>query len=328
MTRTAFHLATIAVAGFAMTQAAAAADFDWKFAHIVSPDTPSGKAAAKLAELIEERSGGRMSVEVFPSAQLGDDAQIIEQIQLDTVQMGIPPTAKLGNFEPRMQVFDLPFIFPTPEAAYTVLDGEIGRELLDTLDEKGLKGLAYWESGFKHLTADHPIESLADLSGVKVRTMDSPLIIDQYRSWGANPIPIAFAEVYNALQTGVANAQENSLTSIDTMKFYEVQSDLTLSGHAYLPYAFIVSKQAWDGLPEDLQKVVQDTVTEMRDYNRQLTADVDSKLVDKFEEKGMRVHELGEDARAKFVEASRDVHENFESVVTPELLQRIYEATE
>ncbi|WP_108660446.1 TRAP transporter substrate-binding protein [Acuticoccus kandeliae] len=327
MIRVGVHVASIAIAGLMVSTAANAADITWKFAHIVSPATPAGQAAEKLAELIAERSDGRMEIEIHPSASLGDDAQIIEQIQFDSVQMGIPPTAKLGNFEPRMQVFDLPVIFPSPEAAYAVLDGPIGQELLDTLDEKGLKGLGYWESGFKHLTANKPITSIADLSGVKVRTMDSPLIIDQYRSWGANPIPLPFGEVYNALQSGVAEAQENSLTSVDTMKFYEVQSDLTLSGHAYLPYAFIVSKTAWEGLPDDLKEIVAQAVLDARDYNRELTAALDESLVTKFKENGMNVSELSDEARAEFVDASRQVHEGFASIVTPELLERIYAET-
>ncbi len=307
---------------------AVAAEFDWKFAHVVSPSTPSGKAADRFAELVNKRSGGRISVKVFPSAQLGSDTQIVEQIQFNSVQVGIPPTAKLGNFDQRMQVIDLPFIFPTREAVYKVLDGPIGQKLLAGLESKALMGLAIWESGFKHLTSNRPISDVSDLKGIKVRTMDSPLIIEQYRSWGANPIPVAFAEVYNALQSGVAEAQENSLSNIDTMKFFEVQTHLTLSGHAYLAYAFVVSKQAWDALPKDLQMVVQKAAIEARDYGRDLTIKLDEALAKRFKADGMNVSTLTEKARDGFISASREVHDSFAPVVSRELLDQIYEVSQ
>ncbi len=319
---TAFIIAALMTMSSAM-----AAEFDWKFAHVVSPNTPSGQAADKFAELVNERSGGRISVEVFPSAQLGSDTQIVEQIQFNSVQVGIPPTAKLGNFDQRMQVIDLPFIFPTREAAYEVLDGPIGQGLFDGLEAKALKGLAFWESGFKHLTSNDPISGVADLKGTKVRTMDSPLIIEQYRSWGANPIPIAFTEVYNALQSGVAEAQENSLSNIDTMKFYEVQTHLTLSAHAYLAYALVVSKQAWDALPDDLKTIVQEAATEARDYGRKLTIDLDTALAERFKSDGMNVSILSEEARVGFIDASREVHDSFAPVVSRELLDQIYQVS-
>ena len=180
-----------------------AQDYTFKFAHILTTDTPAHMAAEFLAETVAEKSEGKIAIEIFPGGQLGNDTEIVEQIQVGAAHMGIPPTAKLGQFEPRMQLFDLPYIFPTPDAAYAVLDGEIGSELLATLDGQGLYGAAYWESGFKQLTNNiRPIATPEDLAGIKMRTMSSPLIIEQYETWGANPIPIAFAEVYNALEQG------------------------------------------------------------------------------------------------------------------------------
>lgn len=242
--------------------------------------------------------------------------------------MGIPPTAKLGQFEPRMQLFDLPYIFPTPAAAYAVLDGEIGAELLTTLDAQGLYGAAYWESGFKQITNNvRPIAKPEDLAGIKMRTMSSPLIVQQYETWGANPIPLAFAEVYNALQQGVAEAQENAFVSIDKMKFYEVQKYLTVSNHAYLGYAFIVNKDAWDALPAELQTGVQSAIEEARDYQRELNAELDGSLKEAVMKYGLEVIELDAEGIAAFVEASKPVHEGYVEVIGSELLEKTYATT-
>lgn len=325
-----FRLGLVAaVAGLTLSAgAAAAADFTFRFAHILKTDTPAHRAAERMAELVAERSNGRIEINIHPAGELGTDTEIIEQIQFNSVQIGFPPTAVLGQFEPRMQLLDLPFIFPTPEDAYTVLDGEIGQELLASLEDKGFKGLVYWESGFKQMTSNkRPILELADLGGMAVRTMDSPLLVQQYRTWGANPLPISFAETYTALQQGVADAQENPLVSIYQMRFFEVQDHLTLSNHAYLGYALIMNKDAWDGLPEDLQEVVATAAQEARDWQREESRRFDEELLGKLGETGIEIHQLPDEGRQKFIEASRSVHEAFADVVTPELLQRVYEAT-
>ena len=305
-----------------------AQDYTFKFAHILTTDTPAHMAAEFLAETVAEKSEGKIAIEIFPGGQLGNDTEIVEQIQVGAAHMGIPPTAKLGQFEPRMQLFDLPYIFPTPEAAYAVLDGEIGSELLATLEGQGLYGAAYWESGFKQLTNNiRPIATPDDLAGIKMRTMSSPLIIEQYETWGANPIPIAFAEVYNALEQGVAEAQENSFVSIDKMKFYEVQKHLTVSNHAYLGYAFIVNKAAWDGLPPDLQEVLQTSIEEARDYQRSLNAKLDEELQAGMAEHGLEIIELDAESIAAFVEASKPVHEGYVEVIGEDMLKATYDTT-
>lgn len=311
-----------------VTGAATAAEYTFKFAHILTLDTPAHMAAKHLAKIAAEKSDGRIEVKIFPSGQLGNDTEIIEQIILNTVQMGIPPTAKLGNFEPRVQLFDLPYIFPSPKAAYAVLDGPIGTKLLKTLEAKGLKGVAYWESGFKQMTTNKsPITGPEALKGIKFRTMSSPLIIAQYKAWGANPIPIAFAEVYNALQQGVADAQENSLVSIDKMKFYEVQKHLTISNHAYLAYAFIVNKKAWDALPKDLQAVMDMAIKAGRDVNRSETAKLTDSLIAKMKKAGIKVHRLSREGVVKFVDLSKKVHKNYEKIIGKELLEQTYKTT-
>ena len=223
-----------------------AADFTFRFAHVLMEDTPNAKAAAWFAKEVEEKSGGRVAVKVLPAGQLGGDVEIIEQIQADLVQIGIPPTATLGNFEPRLQILDLPYILPSQAMMIKVLDGPVGRKILDLLDKHGLYGVNFWGAGFRHMTnAKRKIEGAGDLKGIKMRTMQSPVILAQYREWGASPTAMAFAEVYNGLQQGVIDGQENPLANIGAMRFYEVQKHLTLTGHAYHGYATVVSKDAW-----------------------------------------------------------------------------------
>ena len=312
--------------GFASMSSAQ--EYTLKLAHVLSTDTPAHKAAEMMSAQIFEKSNGRVKIDIFPAGQVGNDTEIVEQIQIGAVHMGMPPTAKLGQFEPRMQLFDLPYIFPTREAAYAVLDGAIGEQLLKTLDKQGLYGAAYWESGFKQITTNSKSISLpSDLAGIKMRTMSSPIIIEQYKTWGANPIPIAFAEVYNALQQGVADAQENSFVTIDKMKFWEVQKFLTVSNHAYLGYAFIVNKAIWEKMPSDLQAVVQKGIEAGRDHQRKLNAGLDDTLKQLMIDRGLTVNELDSDGIAAFVEASKPVHEGYKSVIGKDLLESTYKLT-
>jgi|SaaInl7_200m_RNA_FD_contig_31_1145369_length_1158_multi_17_in_0_out_0_1 C4-dicarboxylate-binding protein DctP len=312
------------VAGFS----ANAADFTLKLAHVLTADQPSAIAAERVAKEVAEKSGGRLEIQILPAGQLGSDVEIIEQIQMNSVQIGFPPTAKLGNFEPRMQLTDLPFIFPTRTALEAVLDGDVGEELLAGLDKQGLKGICFWGSGYKQITTSvRPIAKVEDLKGIKMRTMQSPLIIAQYKAWGSNPIPISFGETYNALQQGVAEAQENSLVTIDKMKFYEVQKYLAHTNHAYLAYAMIINAKAWKKLPADLQKILADALMAGRDWSRDETDRQDGILIEKFR-KALKVQELSKEARDGFVKASLAVHAEFADVITRDLLDRAYKAIE
>lgn len=305
----------------------AAADMKLRFGHVLTADVPAAKAAEMMAANVKKRTNGAIEITVLPAGQLGDDTAIVEQIQFGSAHLGTPPTAKLGNFEPRMQVFDLPYIFPDEAAVAKVLDGDIGKELLATLEKQGLKGLCYWASGYKQITSKKKaILSPADLAGIKMRTMDSPLIVQQYRTWGANPIPIAFGETYNALQQGVADAQENSLVSIDKMKFYEVQDHLTLSRHAYLPYAIILNLASWKRMTPDQQKIMMEECAQARDWVRAELTRQDAEIAKRMAGT-LKVHQLSPKSHAEFVDLSRKVHQNFEKVVSRALLDRIYAAT-
>ncbi|SEG83963.1 TRAP transporter substrate-binding protein [Marinobacterium lutimaris] len=317
--------AVAALAGFAGT--ASAADFKFNFAHVLMEDTPNGKAARAFEKEVEEKSGGRIDINVIPAGGLGGDVDIIEQLQANLVQIAIPPTATLGNFEPKMQVLDLPYILPSDEMMTKVLDGEVGRSILDTLDQHGMYGVNFWGAGFRQITNNvKPITSVEDLNGIKMRTMQAPVILTQYNEWGANPTAMAFAEVYSGLQAGVVDGQENPIANIMAMKFYEVQKHMTLTSHAYHGYAAVMSKDAWDSLPEDLQQVMTQAFDNARDLARDLTTQYEQEKLSEIES-DIAIHRLTDTEKEAFIQASYKVHEAFADVVTPELISSIYEVT-
>ena len=325
------RLCLLAVAGFSLAMAsvgpAAAQDITWKFAHENRETVPAAKAAHMVADLVSQKTGGHFKIQVYPAGQLGKEAQLVEQLQLGTVQMTFTPTAPLSNFEPRMQLIDLPFIFPSRAAAYAVLDGKVGKTLLNGLSKRGIKGLAFWESGFKQMTSSmRPILSPADLKGQKVRTMQSPMLLEQYRDWGANPVAISFSETYNALQQGVADAQENPLVSINAMRFYEVQKYLTLTNHGYIGFAVMANKKAYDALPASYRKALDEAVVAARDSERKASEELDATLLKKLSQH-MKVEKLSPEGRRAFIKLSRELHKKFESKVTRALLEETYAVT-
>jgi C4-dicarboxylate-binding protein DctP len=319
--------ATVAFAMGTLAHAQTAPDVVWKFGHENRETVPAAKAAHILADEVAKRTGGHFKIEIYPAGQLGKEAQLVEQLQLGTVQMTFTPTAPLSNFEPRMQLLDLPFLFPSHAAAYAVLDGPVGEELLDGLQKRGLKGLGFWESGFKQMTsAVRPILGPADLGGQKVRTMQSPMLLEQYRSWGANPVAISFSETYNALQQGIAEAQENPLVSIDSMRFYEVQKYLTLTNHGYTAFVVMANRKAYDSLTPEYRKALTEAFAIARDAERKDSQQLDADLLKKLSER-LEVHKLSPEGRAEFVRLSRELHKKYEAKVTKALLEKTYDET-
>ena len=208
--------------------------------------------------------------------------------------------------------------------AYQIFDGEIGQSLLASLEQTGVKGVAIYEDGFKHFTCNKPIRTLDDFKGTKFRTMESPIIMKQFEALGANPVPIDFAELYNALQQGVVDGQENPLVTIVAMRFYEVQDYLTLSGHAYLGHVLMFSKKWFDGLSADIQKVLVDTGKELAIWQRQAVAAEEEKYLQTIKDSGTEVITLSDEEKAKMKEVTRPVHKLIEDIVGKELLEKTY----
>ncbi|MHC5654091.1 TRAP transporter substrate-binding protein [Stappia sp.] len=312
----------VAAAAMLVSGSAFAADYTLTFAHVLTESTPNARAAVKFKEEVEKNSGGRIEINVRPAAQLGGDVEIIEQVQMGVAHIAIPPTGNLANFQEKMYLFDLPFLMADDAAMKRVLDGEVGRSLLDTLEANNLHGVNLWGAGFRHMTNNvRPITKPEDLQGIKMRTLQAPTILATYRAYGANPTAMAYTEVYNGLQQGVVEGQENPLANIYSMRFYEVLKYMTMTNHAYHTYAAVVNKATWDGMPDDLKKVMEDAFVVARDYSRELTAEDEAKILEEIKGQ-IEIIELTPEGRAAFIEASKPIYEEFRSKVTPEIMDK------
>src|SRR5713101_779186 len=238
-----------------------------KFSHVVAPDTPKGKGALKFKELAEKHTSGKVVVEVYPNSQLYKDNEELQALQLGAVQMLAPSLAKFGPLGVReFEVFDLPFILPSKAALRNVCDGPLGTRLMKLLEPKGIVGLAYWDNGFKDMSANKPLRMPEDFKGLKMRIQSSKVLEAQMRALGAIPQVMAFSEVYQALQTGVVDGTENPPSNEYTQKMHEVQKYTVLSDHGYVGYAVITNKKFWDGLPADIRGQLEKAMKEATDY--------------------------------------------------------------
>ncbi|WGD54624.1 TRAP transporter substrate-binding protein [Bradyrhizobium sp. CB1650] len=239
-----------------------------KFSHVVATDTPKGKAAEKFKELAEKYTGGKVKVEVYPNSQLYKDKEELEALQLGSVQMLAPSNSKFGPLGIReFEVFDLPYILPDLKTLRKVTEGPLGARLLKLLEPKGITGLAYWDNGFKEMSANKKLVAPGDYQGVKFRIQSSRVLQAQFKALGSLPQVMAFSEVYQALQTGVVDGQENTWSNIYTQKMHEVQKYITETNHGYIGYVVIVNKKFWDDLPADIRDQLSKAMKEATDFN-------------------------------------------------------------
>jgi tripartite ATP-independent transporter DctP family solute receptor len=299
-----------------------AAEFDLVEAHTTTEDHPYTLGMVRYAQLVQERTQGRVTIRIHHSRQLGDERQVVEGLQLGTVHLTVSSTGPLGGFVPDMNVLDLPFLFRDANHAYKVLDGEIGRTLLAKFDAVGIKGLAFWENGFRHITTSKkPVNRPSDLKGLKIRVMENRVHQAAFRQLGADATPMAWGEVFTSLQQGLLDAQENPIPIVSTFKLYEVQKYLTLTGHVYSPAPVLMSKKTWDRMPPDLQKILLDTAIEVAKVQRQINRTQEQKQLGDLKAKGMTIIENPD--RAAFREAMRPVVEQFQGQFGKDLVQRI-----
>ncbi|MBI4735150.1 MAG: DctP family TRAP transporter solute-binding subunit [candidate division NC10 bacterium] len=241
---------------------------------------------------------------------------------MGTIHLTVTSTGPLGGFVPEMNVVDLPFLFRDGEHAYKVLDGEIGRGLLNKFDAVGIKGLAFWENGFRHITtAKKPVREPADMKGLKIRVMENKVHQAAFRQLGSDATPMAWGEVFTSLQQGLLDAQENPIPIIYTFKLNEVQKYVALTGHVYSPAPLLMSKKSWDRMPPDIQKIMFDTALEVARYQRGLIREQEQKQIGELKAKGMTVVENPD--RAAFREAMKPVFEQFQGQFGKDLVQRI-----
>jgi C4-dicarboxylate-binding protein DctP len=301
-----------------------------RIAYLVPEEQSSHIAAESMKKRIEEKSKGRIKVELFPNGQLyASDREAIEAVQLGNIEMTIPAVAPLASFNQKFMVFDLPFLFNSKEAAYKALDGELGQLLLDDLQKNNLKGLVFAENGFRHMSNNKgPIESPEDLKGLKFRTLENPLHTDTFKAFGANASPFAFGELYTALQQKTYDAMECPISLYYTNKFYEVQDYLTLSGHVYAATILLMNNDFYNSLPENLQKIVMDAALEYRTEQREIAQKQDVEFLEKLKENGMQVNELTEEQRNKFREAAKSVYDKYVPQIGEDLVKMALQANE
>ena len=263
-----------------------------KLAHVVNEQDGFHIAAVRFQELVQERTDGRVTIEIYPNAQLGDERTLLEGMQIGTVDMGVITNGPVANFVEEIAVFELPFLFPSPEAAYAVLDGPIGRELLDELERVQLKGLAYAERGFRNLTNDvRPVYTPGDVAGLKVRVMENPVYIDTFQALGANTVPMAWTEALTAMQQGTIDGQENPINVIYSFRLYEPQRYLSMTRHAYAPAIFVMGLDRWNGFPADLQEILQRSAQEAAEHERMMNARNEAEQMQALLDNGMEIIE-------------------------------------
>jgi C4-dicarboxylate-binding protein DctP len=302
-----------------------------KFSHVVAEATPKGKGALKFKELAEARTHGKVKVEVYPNSTLYKDGEEMNALQLGSVQMLAPSTAKFGPLGVReFEVLDLPYLFDDYDELHKVTRGPIGKALFQKLESKGIIGLAYWDNGFMDMSANKPLRMPEDFRGLKMRIQSSKVLDAQMRALGAVPQVMAFSEVYQALQTGVVDGTENPPSNLYTQKMYEVQKYLTLSNHHYLGYAVIVNKKFWDGLPPDIRKTLDQAMADATVYADDIAKSENEAALEAVRKSGRtEIITLTPEQKRAWKKALVKVHSepDIESRVGKGLIQQIYKET-
>lgn len=280
-----------------------------RVSHVVPKDHPFQVGMERFAELLAQKTGGKMKMRSYPDGQLGAELQSISSAQGGVLEMALVSTAATASVVKEFGVYDLPFLFNDHKEADLVLDGPVGRKLLDKLPEKNLVGLCYFENGFRHLTnSRHPVAKLEDFKGLKIRTIQNPVFIDIFNTLGANALPMPFTEVFTALETKAIDGQETPYSNIYGNRFYEVQKYMSNTGHIYGAAVVLVSKKFWGQLNADEQKVLQESCNSARDYERRFNREQDPNLLAQIKAKGITYTEITPSERARMREHLKPVY--------------------
>ncbi|MCJ8150162.1 TRAP transporter substrate-binding protein [Shinella sedimenti] len=286
--------------------------------HGVQTGHPTHIGLLKLAELVKERTDGKVVIQVYPDRQLGEEREMVEGLQLGTVEMTVVSTGPVVNFVPEAGVLDLPFLFENSAHAYKVFDGDIGKELLAKFDGADMVGLAIWENGWRHLSAKKAVEKPSDLSGMKLRTMQNPVHMRAFEALGASPIPMAWGEVFTSLGQGVIDGQENPITIFYTNSLWEVQSHIALTGHVYGPHMVLASKSVWESWPEEVRTAVLEALPDATAFQRSESLRLETEQAELLRERGVNIAKID---TTPFREKAQAVYSSFD--FDPALLERI-----
>jgi tripartite ATP-independent transporter DctP family solute receptor len=285
---------------------------------------PRHLMAEKYSKWVNEQTQGKVKIELYPAEMLGTDRQMAEALTMGTLDMSINAHGVIASYEPKLAAIELPFLFDSPEKVGKLLDGPIGEELAKDLPKKGMRILAYWENGLRHITnSKKPIEKPEDLKGLKIRTPENKMTLGIFKALGASPAPLAFPELYLALSQGVFDGQENPVTNIHAAKFWEVQKYISITNHKYESCPFVVSEKVWSKLPADVQKVLKEGAVKFAQEHRKLIQDNEAKLLQELEAKGMKVSRPD---LKPFKEATKAVYTEWEATLGKDLIQKVLEA--
>ena len=310
---TVLALAAVTVMGGAAAQVK---ERTLKFAFQNQTGHPQAQGAQKFADLVAEKSGKKISVKLFPGGTLGGDLQTVSALQGGTIEITVLNAGILGSQVKEFAVYDLPFLFNSPQEADAVTDGAFGKKLLAKLDEKNLHGLGYWDLGFRNLTnSKRPVAKAEDIAGLKIRVIQSPIYIDLFNTLGANATPMPFPELYSALDQKAVDGQENPNTVIASSKFAEVQKYITQTRHIYNPQALIISKKAWDGMSAEEKKIIEDAAAEATKFQREVSRSAADGALDQLKKAGMTVTELPPAELAKLRDKVKPVIDKYSATV-------------
>jgi len=307
-------LATAIVSAVLVTasQAAFAQEKTLRLTFQNAADHPQGLGSQKFADLVKQKSGGKMVVKLFPSGQLGGDMQVVSALQGGTIDMTSLNAGLLNGVVKEFIVFDLPYLFANSKEADAIMEGPLGQKMFNMLPDKGLVGVAYFDNGFRNVTTSkRPIVKAEDFKGLKLRTLQSGLYIDLFNALGATSVPIPFPELYTALEQKVVDGQENPPRTIEASKLYEAQKYMSFTQHTYNPMAFLISKKTWDRLSADEKKIVGDAAREAAGYQRALSREENQKAVERMKAAGLQVNELSPQEMAKLHELAKPVADKY-----------------
>lgn len=301
-----------------------------KLTHVNSPNSTWQKGSEKFKELVEKKSNGKIKVDIYPSGSLsgGNTRTMLEQLQSGAVDMTLHSTIIYSGFDNNFSVFSLPFLFPNRDVAYKLVDGPIGKEMLDSLDKIGIKGLAYWENGFRQLSnSKKEITKPADVAGLKVRIPEIKLFIAAFKALGANPTVMTAGELFTGLQQGVVDGQENPLNVISSLKLYEVQKYVTNWDYVWDPLVVGVNKKFFEGLSPENQKIITEAAIEAGTFERQATVEEEKALMTDLVTKGMKITNLTAEQKAAFQKAMAPIYDEYRGILGKELVDKFVNAT-
>lgn len=314
----------IVVAFFTTSNALTDDTITIRFGHDAAETNERHIAVLHFKELVEEKSGGHMEVVVYPNNQLGSESEMVESVALNDLQM--VAASAYSQYSPEISVLELPYLFEDHQAAWDAMDGEVGQLAAEPLLEDNLRIIAYFENGFRHITANRPIEEPADLRGIKIRTPEFPISLRTFAAFGANPTPMSFGEVYMGLQQGTIDAQENPVANTYANKLNEVQDYLILTGHQYSPLPVAIGEEFWQSLTAEEKEIVEESALETAQFHRDLLQENETKMIEDLKDQGMTIIE--EPNIEAFKEAGEPVYDQFRNNYGSELLDRILEVTE